>query len=54
MSNLVRGLIAFGVALVLVGVLVHLVAFVLAIALPLGLILIIAGVVWHVLGRKET
>jgi hypothetical protein len=47
-----RALIAFGLALIVAVVLLKLVAFVIAIAIPLGLLLIAAGVVWHLLQRS--
>ena len=53
MSELTRGLLALGIALVVVALLVHVVAALLAIALPVGLALIVAGVVWHLLGKRN-
>ena len=47
MSQVARTLIVFGVALVVVALLIHVVAALLGVALPLGLLLILAGVVYH-------
>ena len=54
MSQVARTLIVFGVALVVVALLIHVVAALLAVALPLGLLLILAGVVYHLVkGRGQ-
>lgn len=54
MSQMARTLVILGVALVVVALLVQVVAALLAVALPLGIALIIAGFVYHLLrgGRQ--
>jgi hypothetical protein len=49
-----RTLIVFGLALMIAAVLIHVVAAVLAVALPVGMVLIIAGVLWHLLSSKKS
>jgi hypothetical protein len=53
MSQVARTLIVFGVALVVVALLVHVVAALLAVALPLGLALIIAGAMYHLVRPRK-
>lgn len=53
MSQVARTLIVFGVALVVVALLVQVVTFLLAVALPVGLALIVAGVIYHLLRKPE-
>ena len=52
MKNGARTLVLFGLALVIVAILVHVVVALLAIALPLGIGLIIGGILWHLFSGK--
>ena len=48
-----RNLVIFGLALIAVALLVHLVAAILAIAIPAGLLLLIVGLIWYLVERGK-
>ena len=48
-----RNLIVFGLALIAAAILLHLVTFIIAIAVPAGVLLVVIGVIWHLVGRRE-
>lgn len=48
-----RNLMIFGLALVAAAILLALVSFLVQIALPLGALLFIIGLIWHLLQRSD-
>ena len=46
-------LIIFGLALIAAAILVQLVAWVITIAIPAGILLVVIGVIWHPLGGSK-
>lgn len=48
-----RNLIIFGLALIAAAILLKLVALIIEIAIPAGVLLVIIGVIWHLAGRSE-
>jgi hypothetical protein len=51
--NVPRTLIVFGLALIAAAILLHLVTFIIAIAVPAGVLLVVIGLIWHLVGRRE-
>ena len=48
-----RNLIIFGLALIAAAVLLKLVALILAVAIPAGILLVIIGAIWYLVGRSK-
>jgi len=48
-----RILVIFGLAFILVSLLVRLLAVMVQAALPLGLLLLVVGAIWHLVGRAQ-
>jgi Flp pilus assembly protein TadB len=52
-SEVPRNLIIFGLALIAAAILFRLVALVIDIAIPAGLLLVAIGAIWYLVGRRK-